>query len=130
MVVDCLGKEPKRELSGDVFKASQVLLVSCPWNFAQERHANVTTMLNAFRGMLRWCDRRHRKVFFFCKKGERRSAAVLMVVLCEVFGFSRRGAKCQIEDMRSVAKITTESERGYEPSWNEVNRLLDELREY
>jgi hypothetical protein len=68
MVVDCLGKEPKRELSGDVFKASQVLLESCPWNFAKGRHANVTMLLNSFRGMLRYSNRRNRKVFFSARR--------------------------------------------------------------
>ena len=67
---------------------------------------------------------------FFCKKGERRSAAVLMVVLCEVYAFSRTAAKYQIEDRRPRAKITMEPESGFQPSWDQVNEILDALQVY
>ena len=126
MVVDCMGDEPRRELSGDVFKASQVLISSCPWNYAQHRRENVDTLLHSFRSMLRFSNRALKKFFVFCKKGERRSAAVLMVILCEVYNFSRHAAKSQIEDRRSRAKLTTDYEHGFPPTWVEVNQLLDQ----
>ena len=55
---------------------------------------------------------------------------MLMVVLCEVYAFSRTAAKYQIEDRRPRATITTEPEGGFQPSWDQVNEILDALREY
>jgi hypothetical protein len=124
-----MGAEPRRELSGDTFRAAKVFLESCPWNFQSKRFENVTKMLNSFGSMLTWSSDRVKKVLFFCKKGERRSAAVLMVILCEIFGFTRNAAKSQIEDSRSVAKITMVSEGTFPPSWPEVNQILDWLVE-
>ena len=121
-----MGDEPRRELSGDVFKASQVLISSCPWNYAQHRRENVDTLLHSFRSMLWFSNRALKKVFVFCKKGERRSAAVLMVILCEVYHFSRQAAKFQIEEMRPRAKITTAYEGTFPPTWVEVNEYLDQ----
>ena len=91
------------------------------------RTINVGKMLAAFLGMLRYSNLQCRRVLFFCRRGERQSAAVLMVVLCEIFHFSRNAAKLQIEDMRSVAKITTEPEGAFPPSWDEVSGRLDAL---
>jgi protein-tyrosine phosphatase len=124
-----MGKEPRRELSGDSFKAAKVLLESCPWNFESKRFENVAKLLHSFGSMLTWSSDGARKVLFFCKKGERRSAAVLMVILCEIFGFTRNAAKSQIEDRRSVAQITMVSEGTFPPSWPEVNQILDWLEE-
>ena len=58
-------------------------------------------------------------------KGERRSAAVLMVLLCEVNAFSRNAAKFQIEDKRPGARITMAPEHGFPASWDQVNEILD-----
>ena len=88
---------------------------------------NVGKMLTSFMDMLRYSNLKCRRVLFFCRRGERQSAAVLMVVLCEIFHFSRNAAKFQIEDMRSVAKITMEHDGDFPPSWDEVNGLLDAL---
>ena len=60
-----------------------------------------------------------------CKKGERRSAAVLMVVLCEVYAFTRSAAKYQIEDRRPRAKVTMVPDGGFPASWEQVNDILD-----
>ena len=104
MMIDCLGEEPKRGLNADAIRQGQVLMASCPWNFASQRFYNVNNMLHDFKGMLDRSDHnKMRRVLFFCKKGERRSAAVLMVVLCQIYAFSRNAAKKQIEDMRPRA---------------------------
>ena len=105
-------------------------MMSCPWNWAAHRKENVDTLVNSFRSMLRFSTRPTKRVFVFCKKGERRSAAVLMVILCVIFHFSRNAAKKQIEDRRPKAKITTEPEGKFPPSWNEVNEVLDEITEW
>ena len=121
-----MGDEPRRELSVDVFKSSEVLMMSCPWNYAAHRKENVDTLVNSFRSMIRFSTRPTKRVFVFCKKGERRSAAVLMVILCEVYHFSRHAAKFQIEEMRPRAKITTAYEGTFPPTWVEVNEYLDQ----
>ena len=90
------------------------------------RRENVAKMLQSFRDMLRYSNRVVRKVYVFCKKGERRSAAVLMVILCEVYHFSRQAAKFQIEEMRPRAKITMAYEGTFPPTWVEVNEYLDQ----
>ena len=55
---------------------------------------------------------------------------MLMVVLCEVYAFSRKAAKYQIEDRRPRAQITMEPERSHQPSWDQVNEILDALQPY
>ena len=50
---------------------------------------------------------------------------MLMVVLCEVYAFTRTAAKYQIEDRRPRAKITMEPEHGFPASWDQVNEILD-----
>ena len=127
MVIDCMGEEPKRELKGDALSHCQVLMTSCPWNFVSKRFHNVHNMLCDFSGMLEHAGHEMRRVYFFYKKGERRSAAVLMVVLCEVYAFSRSAAKYQIEDMRPRASITMFPERAYPASWVDVNEILDAI---
>ena len=125
-----MGDEPRRELNGHMMQGSQVLVVSCPWNYGARRVENINKTLQSVQDMLRYSNRQVRKVFVFCKKGERRSAAVLMAILCVIFHFSRNAAKKQIEDRRPKAKITTEPEGKFPPSWNEVNEVLDEIPEW
>ena len=55
---------------------------------------------------------------------------MLMVVLCEVYAFSRKAAKYQIEDRRPRAKITMEPDHGFPASWDQVNEILDARKEY
>ena len=128
MIIDCLGDEPKRGLNADAIRQGQVLMASCPWNFASQRFYNVNNMLHDFKGMLDRSDHnKMRRVLFFCKKGERRSAAVLMVVLCQIFHFSRKAAKYQIEEMRPPAAITMVPDGKFPASWIEVNEILDAI---
>ena len=130
MLIDCMGDEPRRELNGHMMQGSHVLVVSCPWNYGARRVENINKTLQSVQDMLRYSNRQVRKVFVFCKKGERRSAAVLMVIMCEIFNFTRNAAKSQIEDTRHVAKLTTSYENGFRPTWVEVNELLDERQEW
>ena len=128
MIIDCLGEEPKRGLNGDAIRQGQVLMASCPWNFGSQRFYNVNNMLLDFKGMLDHSKHnKMRRVLFFCKKGERRSAAVLMVVLCQIYAFSRKAAKYQIEEMRPPAAITMVPDGKFPASWIEVNEILDAI---
>ena len=71
-----------------------------PWNHRQGRFGYFVDLLDHL-DVLKRAPGGGLKMFGFCKRGERRSAAVLGVVLMCYFGFTANAAKAQMEDRRS-----------------------------
>ena len=70
-----------------------------PWNYREGRLRYFIDFLDRLYVLSRKAG--GVKTFCFCKRGERRSAAVLAVTLMCYFGFTANAAKAQIEDRRS-----------------------------
>ena len=111
VIIDCLGDDVKREINAEML-ATHVWPLLVSWNHVPSRLGQLRAATNVLREVMgNHAPRRPLKVFFFCKKGERRSAAVLAVILCCLFGFSPPSAKKHIEVLRTGATLTKNEER-------------------
>ena len=124
VLVDCMGNTPRRGLAKTF--AEHLTIVEAPWNFTQGRFAACIKMLSAVSEQLR--TEAYTKVLVFCKRGERRSAAV-MAVLLSVLCDMEVGAACEhIASRRLGARVTTMTEGGYPPALPEVRQLVTRVR--
>ena len=97
ILVDCLGDVHQRAFDPAWF--ANTSWVEVPWNYREGRMRYFIEFLDHLDVLRRQPS--GVRMFCFCKRGERRSAAVLAVTLMCYFGFTANAAKAQIEDRRS-----------------------------
>jgi hypothetical protein len=126
VIVDCMGRRKLRELHPKLQEGSTRIFVFA-WNHESGRLDNAQKLMAILK------HPRARKILFFCKMGERRSAAVCAVSLCAMQGFTPRAAKSQIEDLRKGAMLSEEATsiqgHTYSPEFPQVQWLARALTE-
>ena len=124
VVIDCMGDSPRRDLPKRF--TQHVTFLEVPWNYGPGRHDACAKMLRVVSDRLE--TEVYTRVLVFCKKGERRSAAVLAVLLSVLFDMEVDAACEQITARRPCARVTTEPEGWYPAALPEVRRVVEELR--
>jgi hypothetical protein len=124
VVVDCMGDIHHRPWAKEAFR--NTALVECPWNHTEGRHGHMVSLLNWVIANVLQTNETHR-IIVICRKGERRSAAVLAVMLILLYDFSVNAAAGQISDRRPTAKLTTERDHGYEATITQVQSIVSKV---
>jgi len=127
LVVDCMGYEKQRGWCAAALFMKTPEIVQFPWNHVTARHESLAKLYDALTGLS--SDGAIQTVLFFCKMGERRSAAVLACALCVAFDFHPSAAKAQIESRRPGAKIDEVAHGRHAAAYPIVVGLVQEFQE-
>jgi hypothetical protein len=122
LIVDCMGGIHRRPWDEDKFRGTAVL--ECPWNHVPRREANLIRLVTWIRdNLLENDDIRVVRIYVMCRKGERRSAAVMAVILMALHDFSLNAVDALIRDRHPKAMLTTEPEGDHEASYPVVRTI-------
>ena len=127
MVVDCMGYEKQRCWDAAALFMKRPEVLQFPWNYAAARHEHLAKLCDALTTLN--TDAAVRTVLFFCKMGERRSAAVLACALCVSFDFHPAAAKAQIEARRPSAKVGEVPQSRHDAAYPIVVQLVHRFNE-
>lgn len=126
VVVDCMGGVHHRPWEREAF--ANTALIECAWNHERGREHHLVTMLNWLIANIMHDHERH-KIIVICKKGERRSAAVIAMMLICLYDFTLNAAAAQICDRRPSAKLTTARDGNYEATYTQVEQVMQAVKE-
>jgi hypothetical protein len=125
-IIDCMGDVFRRPWDPDALNTTAVL--ECAWNHAPKRVEYLVGVLTWVKSHILQAGGKQ-KIYVCCRKGERRSAAVVAVMLMVLHDFSINAASSQITDRRPAAALTCQIDSGYEASYGLVRDIVPQVLE-
>jgi hypothetical protein len=123
-IIDCMGNVFRRPWEVNALNTTAVL--ECAWNHAPKRLDYLVDVLTWVNANVLKADGKQR-VYVCCRKGERRSAAVVAVLLMVLHEFSINAASAQITDRRPAAALTCDIDHGYEATYGLVREIVPQV---
>ena len=127
LIVDCMGYDKQREWDTAAILSRQPVVIQFPWNHAVSRSESLAKLYDALVALSEDRGTGDKTALFFCKMGERRSAAVLACALCVAGDFHPSAAKAQVEARRPGAKISEEPDRRHDAAYPAVVQTVDQF---